>query len=272
MSEKAIERIRKLLKIKRGHEAIAADASKGESVQYASANEAANAATLIQELLAAHKLALTDVEREAEEATNPFVQEALYPTDYGAELVRERVKWAEDLGNCIGYAYYCQLLGSTASNLLFFVGRREDVEIAKIMFLRLARTALYLMQKDRREAFDLRRMSPMQLTAYLLSPQGESTDETYAASYLTGFVRAVGSRIIQTRSRLEIEAGESQALIRAERDVALYADKVAQGRHEEELPTPDLDYTALLQGMIRGRTVDLDEAGGKPALNPKEET
>lgn len=269
-NERSIDRIRKLLRVKAAHERAAAEAGD-EASRYNSLREAEAAATLLQELLTRHKLSPEDFAEETEEESR-YKREPLNPLDYGAEIERERVRWTEDLAGYIGHAFFCVVLCDINSNVLWFAGRGMDVDIARTMFLRMARTALYLMQRDRGQKFSVRSLSPEELHAYLFSPIGEVSDTVYRDSYLTGFVRAVGERIIATRSRLEIEAGASQALVRAERDVALYADKEAGGRHTQDLPNaPELDYGALMQGMIRGKTVDID-AGGIPALTAGEET
>lgn len=271
--DRAIERIKRLLAVKAGHERAATEDYAPDVNRYASAKEAQAAAVLIQELLAEHKLSLTDIEYEEETRSNPMYREAVYPGEYGEQLAPERVKWSEDLADIVAYSYYCIALTAGDCNLVFITGRRTDVGIARTMFLRLARTALYLMQKDRALKLSLKDMSPDEMSNYLFTPQGETTDEKFKTSYLTGFVRGVSERLMSNRLRLRLEAGGSNALVRAERDVELYVRQELGMEDASTLYTPpeDLDLDALYKGMLRGKTVDL-EAGGIPALNPKEET
>lgn len=243
---KALKRLQQLLEIEEKHKS------------YGSLAEAANAAVLIQELLTKYKLELSNVERAAEEESNPMTSATLFPSDYGftfreskkGEEGTARVQWAEMLADAVALAYFCQCLVALDSNILWLVGRSTDVDIAQGVFYRLARTALALCERDREAA-----KKRAQRGNYIWIG-----NDAFRRSFLFGFADAIKRRLEAKRAELDAQAGQSTALIVTRGAVTKYVEETIQPKQTDSLETPELDFEALKLGMIRGHEANIEGA------------
>jgi hypothetical protein len=133
---KALNKLKKLVNQKRGEEALG---------NYAAAEAFA---LKIQELLIKHKLDLSEVEREAEDSSNPLVTKEISPQAWGEDRLPKRVAWTEGLADIIASHYFCKGLALLESNAVLFVGREADVEIASTVFCYLMRTGLNICETE----------------------------------------------------------------------------------------------------------------------------
>lgn len=261
-ADKALEMLLKLLEVREGHERDALREYASEAAKFSSLAEAERTTARIQALLTRYKLDLTDVERARDEASNPMTTETIYPSMYDAKLKPRRLSWSEDLIGVVAYAFYCTSLATDESNTLWLVGQKRDVQIATGVFLRLARTALVLMNRERE------RVKKEAQRNILVSYSG---DTLFKESFLYGFVNRLSKRLYEKRQELEaqalIEAGECQALVRAQDAVVKYAQEITGGKEIGSLPTPEIDAIALRAGMIHGATTSL-EGGDLETTSP----
>jgi hypothetical protein len=265
-----LNRLRKLIAVEEGHKL------------YDTAEEAGAAANLIQEIVTRLKESaegFTDEELEElrREAGLPPESKAMVtipiePGEYGERWAKGRVKWTEELCVAVAESLFCMCLADTSgSNLLYIVGKQEDASLAAGLFRRLARTGRYLLDQDKpktgtpREELekDLARMVEAFYAGQVYNPYNP---EVFASSYLIGYSNYLVRRLYAKRVSLERQlTGASTALVRAQRDVVVYAEEVTGGKHLEPEPHPELDEQALKLGMRRGATVNL-EGGELPAV------
>lgn len=232
---------------------------KESAAKIGNAAEAAAFAAKVQELLAVHKLSMTDVELAQEGEVNPFVKVPAYPTEYGERFRGYRVEWTEDLADIIARAHYCRLLIVENTNVFLFLGRKTDAEIASFLFYRIAAAALKLCETDREAA-----KKQAQRGGYTWIGSAK-----FRESFYFGFSREIYERLEEGRKKLMLAhaplyaaGAESSpvatALVRADKEVEARLDVESGGKPATEFKDErTLALSAILQGRRRGREINL---------------
>lgn len=127
--QKIIDKIRKLNAHAESAEAIGNE------------EEAQAFAAKVQELLTAYKLLMHDISHSGAVQEETINIEYLTWQEIGLRTKRQRVNWVESLAILVGDAYYCEyVISKDWGKIGFYVGTETDREIAKYMFIVLARS------------------------------------------------------------------------------------------------------------------------------------
>lgn len=222
---------------------------KDSAERIGSTAEAANFAAHIQRLLAAYKLSLSEIELEREEAANPYEKSPAYPSEWGARLKNYRVEWSEDLADIVARAHYCRLLIVEGTNVVIFLGRKTDVEVATYVFYRLARAASEICERDREAA----KKRAQRLNLKWIG------SAVFRESFYVGFSRAIYERYEEQKRKLQLEAGDCTALVRADKEVDKALDEASGGNMAGDFTEEQkLSLQVVVLGHIRGRGVNLE--------------
>jgi hypothetical protein len=237
-SDKIMERLRKLMAQEEGERALG------------NLEAAALFAEKIQEQLTRHKLSLTDVESYEQDRDNPFAHVLVSPPQWGERWKPRRISRIENLADTIARAHFCRLMMIPNKNCVIFVGRKTDADIAAYVWRRLARTAWDLCEREREAAKKKAQRSPGARWA---------GNKEFRYNFYWGFTLAISERYQAQKQTLEIEAGNCQALVRAERDVELYVEKWTEqnGTLDEVADQERLNREAWARGYRRGQEVNL---------------
>jgi len=101
--------------------------------------EAQAFAEMLQRMLTAHKLEMTDLEFEVMEKTEPVVRKGVDYQDVGHK--KSRVAWRENLASMIARAHFCRILVTPGSSRITLVGKANDIAVAEFMIVTLTRAA-----------------------------------------------------------------------------------------------------------------------------------
>lgn len=197
--------------------------------------EAQAFATMLQNLLAKHKLQMTDIQYQQHLKDEP-VEEfhvggdtirrdgkrfmSRYPD---VEVGKRRIEWCESLMGVIVRAHSCAFLVVPGSASLFIVGRRSDAEIAEYLFVTMMRTADSLAHKD---YMKLRR-------AMVDKAGGDRNSELckrllaethgFKASWLDGFISRLSQRFEEEKRKIEHDT-TGTALMRLNKEALAVVD------------------------------------------------
>lgn len=103
--------------------------------------EATTFAEAVQKMLTKYKLEMSEVELAAQEKDEPVGEEWVDFRHYGAKERRQRLAWSERLAAAVARAHFCQIIVSSNTNSVAFVGRPTDRKIAEYVFVTLYRFA-----------------------------------------------------------------------------------------------------------------------------------
>lgn len=202
--------------------------------------EAEAFAAKIAELLANHKLSMSDVEIKAQEVEDPF---GCTFTKKGP--TNSTARWRLDLARAIASAFFCHYAYVGGSNKVVFYGRDSDRKAAVEMYEMLASTAKYLAKKDYK-------MSP----ACCLYPTNSSYAQKWCHTFQLGFAHGVAVRL-GNESRLLMQKDTGAALIlRETAALQAYMKSVHLGRGRSRKQSIS-DYGAYAQGKERGSNAEL---------------
>lgn len=209
--DRILEKLRKL----RAHQESAA--------KIGNEAEAQAFADRVSELLLKHRLTLSDVELAQEEVENPVGQsEWVAPDAWGDRLWSQPVTWSENLAGVIAEANCCKILPAINNNFICFIGKDGDRQVVEYLFITLAATAMRLCAKDLKAA----RMRAFRGGEEAREGWKDSGGNiAYKFSWYRGFVAAIETRLQETRKRIELEAGDCTALVRASQAVERYMDR-----------------------------------------------
>ncbi len=243
MADKIKEKLRKLLNQKLGEEKLG---NLGAAESFASK---------IQELLLKHKLEFSDIETPEEEINNPIEMETILPWDWGEEMLPKRVVWAEELGSIIAESLFCRCLAMVDANCILFVGRREDIAIAREVFVRVIRAGVAICETEIAEAILKFRDK---LDAELWEFCGGNEDYRY--SFFGGFNGSIRNRLEKDKARLLDQAGvgSTAIVLRATKDVEDYVkEKINPQDTPAEEKIRNLRKDAYFSGAKHGQSVEL---------------
>lgn len=239
-------------------------------------------AAKIREQLLKYKLSLSDVERAREAKANPMTY-AFFTADlWGSHYKPDRELWTEELADVVARAHFCRslvLTGDIKNNSIGFVGTKKDIEVARYVFCRLARTAIKLCkdQITQLEGALQTRLKEAREHPGRFIPMPYSIPKNFAGSFFIGFTHAIHERYKRQKVELQLTEGETTALMRLDTLVDNYTREIVDGRVDSDAPPVDeLDYNAYFEGRRQGAQVKLEadglesgDAPDVPALNPK---
>lgn len=188
--------------------------------------EAQAFAAMLQNLLAKHKLEMTDIQY-----TKHLQDEPVEETEFGGcvvtvvdpktgkrkrvtekypdyEVKSKRCDWAEMLASVIARAHSCQTMCMTGSNRVWFVGRKTDTAVVDYLFVTMYRAAL--------------KISWREYCKFYYMCRDERGDVTLARgfrdSFLNGFVSRLAQRFEEEKRNIEAAWQTGTALIRISRE------------------------------------------------------
>lgn len=238
--ETTINKLRKLLRQQKGEEALG--------------NIEAGAAfgAKIAELLTKHKLEFGEITEE-EERANPLIYIWVSPEEWGEATLGKRVQFSEELAAGIAPYYFCQGLADLESNRVLFAGRSGDVEICRAIFLRLMRLGVALCEVEL--AGEIARIEDDSLEQMLWRFYNSNTK--FRRSFLAGYNFKIKERLQMEKERIESNAGDCTALVRATKDVEKFVDTVLNPNKDAPNFEQSLDNRAFTMGRKHGESVQL---------------
>lgn len=212
--------------------------AKAESCRaIGSLDEAEAFAGKVQELLLKHKVSMSDVDQLKQDVEDPIGRTRSTPK--GKMWRWKRVGWQEDLAQQIAKHHFCRILLRTGSNVITFVGRESDRQVALFLFE-------YLRDEIERRC-------------------SKEYDDEYFALYnlhlsthpLRGFKRAfrdgaiirLSQRFEEMRKKTIVSDHDKAIVLAADRSVVKWVEGLNL-KLADELTGPPIDYNGL--GFIRG--------------------
>lgn len=250
--EKLIDRLRKL---KAMAESAAAIGNQAEAEAFA---------TKVQDLLTEHKVAMSEVDLQEQEADDPLGYHEYHPGQRGFDpfddrAKKRRVQWIEQLAMTVAEAHFTKMIlnldRSDRVVTYLFVGRQSDVELATYVFTVLGRNGITMAKKEYDRA----------------KREGRDTRDWYK-TFLLGYQRAITTRYARERDRLERQlktAGTSLVpLERAAAEAAAFAAAAFRTQDTKRLNAGGFNLEAYTKGRAHGEAANLRATGlkaGAPA-------
>jgi hypothetical protein len=200
--------------------------------------EAEAFAARFQELLLKHKLSLSDIEVETEEANEPVdrftVDYAKYASQAEPIPTGRRVIWMQDLASIVAKAHFCRILVHRGSTRITLVGRKSDALVAEFMLVTLVRTAVRLVRKE-----------------YTVAKRERPHDDLrgFNVSFLEAFIARLRERFEEGRRTASVSTSTALVRInRAESAVITYMERFTKN-------ASPLNHSAMYnqEGRRRGR-------------------
>lgn len=163
-----------------------------------SIEEAAAFAAKANELLLRHKLEMSDVEVAEEIAADPVGDEYVNLAALGhlKNVYGNRRPWLEQLATDVARAHFCRILVIPGSKTIHLIGRHTDRLIAKYLLETLISNGERLAARYERTS---RNAAIATGDPFPLKPK---------ASWLLGYVRAIGQRLVAMRHAVEQQGGQ----------------------------------------------------------------
>lgn len=207
--------------------------------------EAEAFAAKVQELLTAYKLSMADLGRESRAQAEHI--DCLYVTwkDLGLPPKAQRVPWVEQLAILTAKAYYCEyVVSSRFGNIGFFVGTDTDRQVARFMFITLARALNRLAAEEYNKFF----------YANVVDGHLPKEKRGFKAGFMTGFIRRLSERF-DDEVRPKAGASSSTAIVLLRKDSLAKVQAWMKG-HLDLRPLRGLSVgSANRDGYHRGRDV-----------------
>ena len=202
----------KLIKIKAHAESAAKIGSEAEAEAFAA---------MLQQLLLRHKIDMTDLEIEKEEAEEPVDK---YTIDWQDVKVRgARIAWIERLAGIVARAYFCRILVHPNSSRITLVGRKSDAAVAEFMIVTLVRAAEQLARKEygkvfRMDKYAARGFMPSFLKSFTVRIAERIEDERRTASTSTSTALVRINRAESAVTDFMKQFTKKAAMVRGSRD------------------------------------------------------
>lgn len=236
--------------------------SKAESAKgLGNLAEAEAFAAKVSELLARHKLSLTDIEFAALEEDEPIQEQSVRGEDFGQDTKCRRSLWQETLAGKIARANGCRILVTQGLNRVIFVGRESDRAVAVHLFCTLVPELDRISKREHRKA---KKEETLRVRNGWL-PRG------WRQSWLLGAVDGIASKMRESRKVVEDEAraqGKAGALVRLTGTaVGEWVNERYKGTISSMYGTREGSSAAYNQGHAHGRNTSLRRGvdGGSPA-------
>lgn len=214
-------------------------------------------AAKIQELLSKYKLEMGDVDFAQLDRTDPVKFQEIMPGEMltaGIKPRQKRVTWAEIIADGVAYGHFCKFMVMQGTNVVCFIGRGSESQIAKHMFLILCATA----EKLADEAYGVRWKECAEL-GNVTRARG------FRKSWLLGFAVRIKKRYYDLRQMVHFEqASNETALLRLDNSgLAIEAWVKENLPNSRTIKRPAQTIKNSI-GFNRGH-----EAGGKADLQQK---
>lgn len=221
VSEKTLDLLRKLIEHERSARAIG------------SLNEAEAFATKIQQMLSQHKLGMSDVEFDEQEADEPIEWLHVGKNDFE---FGSRKSWQVRLARTIAEANGCKTvleggwhsryskLRHYSGNQFYFVGRTSDREICKILFLYFVKLGIHLeevCQEQERPTQKFLYVHTLRDWEDFCLPAWRKWMKDWKDSWFAGYSTALANRIWEQHNKTKkaaVAAG-SNAVVRIEQNI-----------------------------------------------------
>lgn len=257
MTEEKI--IDKLNKIKR-----MADSAK----KIGNEEEAQAFATMLQRLLAKHKLDMTDIQYDEHIKEEPVGEyecgggpmrthdgRVVYKDFPDVEITSKRTEWVESLAGVIAAAHSCAIMVASHTSRVWFVGHKSNCQIVEYLFVTMQRAAESISHKEYKKFRAQCRAEDNGGGAYLYRTHG------FKASFLTAFIMRLAARFEEEKKKIVDEfnathAGSSTALVRVNKEalaVRQYLDKRAEEKKTKPAASLRGQREGNSEGYARGR-------------------
>ena len=220
-----IEKIKKLL-------ALAASSNE---------HEAALAASHAQRLLAAHNLALADIEARHKPGLADRVE---------TSAAKNLPKWVRHLSGSVSAAFDCQAIHHPATGKLTFIGVGADVQVAAYTFAFLERT--------------IRRLCSQYMKCSVIASTPSRQRELMRLSYYLGAVSTVTVRLREQKAQTPVTPG---ALVPLKEGLIKQAMQELVAVRTIRSRKSYINSDAYTRGQADGKKVGIHQAlgaGGKP--------
>ena len=201
--------------------------------------EAEAFATMLQQLMLKHKIAMSEVQFADLDTDEPIIIHCMgYRSESnhgGIPVRRSRSAWQERLCSIVAEAHFCRITVSPGTSRITLVGRKSDCMVAEYTFMVLARAIIKISKKSHEQFY------------YQCVKRGEAH---HAAGYKRSFIDAFVSRL-RNRFREEKEQAKnasSTAMVRVEK-----ANKAVEDFINKK-------YTSFAGGLTRNTRFNRDGA------------
>lgn len=255
VNDSVIEKIRKLI----------AHADSARAIGSLAEAEAFGAK--VSELLAKHKLEMSDVEFAAVKETDPIARQYVHPREGGYRKVAVRQWWRESLGSTIARAHFCRILVYEKHNGLTFVGRGADRAVAVHLFIVLGRALERLVEREWRKA----QKSHREWQDALFPEDRAEIGRVWKTSFLDGAVAGIGDRLRKAREDMTVGLSSTALVKLDDKEVDEYLGTLKASK-AKSVRLPLLDVAAYRAGQRAAQDIALQSAvaaapgGPVPAL------
>lgn len=193
MTDKVLDKIRKLHAMAKGAEAIGSEA------------EAQAFAQLVNRMLNQHRLELTDLAFEEERRSEPVDQHWINWEAHHVRTRQARVLWIERLSSLVARAHTCSIMIMPKTSRILLVGTETNRQIVEYLLVTLIRTAEAIADKEYVAFY------------YKCRDEGDVTRcRGFRAAFLLGFTDRIGQRFHEEKRRMENDPNGT-ALVRFDR-------------------------------------------------------
>jgi hypothetical protein len=226
--------------------------------------EAEAFASMLNNMLARHKLEMTDIQYTSHLKEEPVETQLcgggldyrdgkkFYKNYPDVEVVGRRIDWVEDLAGVIARAHSCETLIHTGLSAVTFVGRKSDIAVAEFLFITMMRTAESLAHK---EYMKLRRQlrreanGDKHLTSALLAET-----HGYKSSFLSGFILRLAQRFREEKKKMEHDF-TGTALMRINKEALAVREYIQNQKNIKSAPAIGQNKGLNDLGYQRGKEV-----------------
>jgi hypothetical protein len=199
--------------------------------------EAEAFATKAQSMLDEHKLSMSDLEFEQMKQDDPINRERINWSDFGLSMKHKRCNWLEALSHIVSKAHGCRFLVRTKTNLITFIGRKVDRQVAIYVTGTLARA--------------IEELSNARYNSFYYEMEKAKTQwraRGFRESYIMGFIAAIAARYAARSAALK--QNSPAALIRVgTHDVDVWI-KEQDFKNAADINRPS---TQNIHGYMRGK-------------------
>lgn len=203
----------KIGKIKAMSESAAAIGNEAEAQAFA---------TMMQNLLAKHKLEMTDIEYTAHVKEEPIEEwdmggsdrvngKRVYQQYPDVEISGSRCEWSENLMRTICEAHGCSFLVCSGTSRLWIVGQKSNSQIVEYIYITLYRSLITMAHREYKKArYEARRKD---------NGGGRFLHETHGFkdSYMWGFISRLRQRFEEEKRKME-SGNSGTALMRINKE------------------------------------------------------
>jgi hypothetical protein len=220
--------------------------------------EAEAFAVKIQTMLTQHKLTMSDVEFEAQDATDPIGHDEVCLEG------RSTPTWQVYLAQSIARNFFCCAFGVSRENRHLFIGRDSDRLAAVEMFRYLVGLGSSLAAKEAQAYMNSPRIQAKVLEYRGTVPKADiakvlrKVDRDFTTSFLVGFSAAIYNRLDSTRKDLEATASTHATGLILRDQAAIQA--FVQTRYETKIQSRKpvtANNSGLASGLAHGSAVSL---------------